>query len=88
MPKYIQKRRKRWYGVMEIPKALHTTFNKPRFVQSLETESQSIAEVRVLPLIPKWKQEIALARAYTDSGNELLDSVIKVRQDTQRLKAQ
>ena len=88
MPKYIQKRRKRWYGVMEIPKALHTTFNKPRFVQSLETESQSIAEVRVLSLIPRWKQEIALARAYANSGNELLDGVIKVRQDTQRLKAQ
>lgn len=69
MPRYLQKRRRRWYGVMEIPEALRSQFGKPRFVQSLETESLSVAERRVLPLIVEWRRLIDLAR----SGNAPLE---------------
>ena len=63
MPSYLQKRRRRWYAVLEIPKALRPHFgNKPRFVQSLETDSRTVAERRVLPVVVAWKKEIAAAR--------------------------
>ena len=63
MASYLQKRRRRWYAVLEIPKALRPHFgNKPRFVQSLETDSRTVAERRVLPVVVAWKKEIAAAR--------------------------
>jgi len=62
MPTYLQRRRRRWYAILEIPKPLRKRFGKPRFVQSLETESRSIAERRVLPVVTAWKKDIAAAR--------------------------
>lgn len=62
MPTYLQKRVNRWYAVLEIPVALRPHFSKPRFVQSLETESRTVAERRVLPVVAAWKKEIATAR--------------------------
>ena len=62
MPSYLQKRRRRWYAIMEIPKLLRQRFGKPRFVQSLETESRTVAERRVLPVVTAWKKEIATAK--------------------------
>ncbi len=63
MPSYLQKRRRRWYAVLEIPKALRPQFgNKPRFVHSLETDSRIVAERRVMPVLGAWKKEIATAR--------------------------
>src|SRR5690348_14982036 len=60
---YLQKRRRRWYAILEIPAAVRPRFgNKPRFFQSLETESRSVAERRVLPVVAAWKREIATAK--------------------------
>jgi integrase len=47
---------------MEIPKPLRQRFGKPRFVQSLETESRTLAEQRVWPVVAAWKREIAKAK--------------------------
>ena len=66
MPSYLQKRRRRWYAVHEIPKALRPQFGKPRFVQSLETESRTVAERRVLQVVAGWKGQIATARNEPD----------------------
>ncbi|MEC9267581.1 MAG: tyrosine-type recombinase/integrase [Pseudomonadota bacterium] len=62
MPSYLQKRRRRWYAVLEIPKALRRHFGKSRFVKSLETESRSVAERRVHTIVAGWKRDIASAR--------------------------
>ncbi len=63
MASYLQKRRRRWYAVLEIPKALRPHFgNKPRFIQSLETDSRIVAQRRVGPVIAPWRSEIARAR--------------------------
>ena len=63
MPSYLQQRRRRWYAVLEIPASLRSHFGKkPRFVQSLETDSHNVAERRVLPVVTAWKKEIATAR--------------------------
>ncbi len=62
MPSYLQKRRRRWYAILEIPKPLRARLGRPRYVQSLETESRTVAERRVLPVVTAWKNEIARAR--------------------------
>lgn len=62
MPSYLQKRRRRWYAVLEIPKELRRKFGKSRFVQSLRTESRTVAEREVHQLVGEWKREIAKAR--------------------------
>ena len=63
MPSYLELRRRRWYAKLDIPKKLRTYFNgKPRFFESLQTESKTIAEQRVRPLIAQWKAEIEAVR--------------------------
>ena len=89
MPKFYEKRRQKYYAVLDVPKALRDQLGvSRRFIKSLQTDSESIARIRVLPVIAKWKQEIVLAKASGNSGNQLLDSVVRVRQDAQRLKGE
>ena len=83
MPKYLQKRRRKWYAILEIPKALRSAFGKPRFVQSLSTESLTEAETRVLPIVHQWKKLIEAARS-NDGSLEALIGQLKV--DVERLK--
>ena len=87
MTKYLQKRRRQWYAILEIPKTLRQQFGRPRFVQSLETESLSVAEKKVLPVIVGWRRQIDLARgADIGTDDELLAAVMRVRRDPQRAK--
>jgi len=63
MPSYLQKRRRRWYAVVEIPTPLRSRFGgKPRFVQTLETDSLAAAQRRALPIVAAWQRRIAEAR--------------------------
>ena len=85
MPRYLQKRRRQWYAVMEIPKKLRDHFGKPRFVVSLQTESLSVAERKVLPIIVEWKKQVDIAKGLDiGSDDEVLASIALVRQDLQR----
>jgi len=87
MPKYLQKRRRQWYAILEIPKTLRQKFGRPRFVQSLETESLSVAEKKVLPVIVGWRRQIDIAKGVdVGTDDELLAAVMRVRRDTQRAK--
>jgi integrase len=71
MPFYVQKRRRRWYACLEIPSALRSHFDgRPRFLQSLKTESESEAHRRALPLIALWKRRLADARGATPEVSE------------------
>ena len=88
MPKFLLKQRQGWYAVLEIPKALRKHFGKVRFKQSLETDSLSIANSRVLRVIAEWKQQIAIAKGLEiGSNDEFLANLQSVRHQTQRLKA-
>ena len=73
MPRYLYKRRRRWYAVLDIPKAVRPKFGgKPRLVQSLETESLTVAERRVLEVVARWKHQIAAVA----SGNNSLEAAV------------
>lgn len=72
MPSYLQKRRRRWYAIMEIPKSLRQRFGKPRLVRSLETDSLFTAQKRVLHYVAGWKDEIAAARNETGETDDVL----------------
>lgn len=57
MPRYLQKKRRRWYATLEVPKKIQAKLNgKRRLVRSLETESLTVAEQRVWAVIAKWKE--------------------------------
>lgn len=55
MPRFLEKRRRRWYAVLDVPQDLRKTIGKKRLVKSLETDSLSVAEARVLAAIHQWK---------------------------------
>ena len=88
MPAYLQKRRRRWYAVLDIPKQLHPTFGKGKFVKSLETDSLSVAERKVLLVIAGWKKEIELAKGNEiGTDDEILNNINFIRRDAQERKA-
>ncbi|MGR3463852.1 tyrosine-type recombinase/integrase [Limimaricola sp.] len=71
MPRYLNKRRRRWYAELDIPKKLRPLFNgKARFVASLKTESLTEAERRAPLLVAKWRAEIESARTGSTSPLE------------------
>jgi integrase len=62
--RYIQKRRQRWYAVLDIPSDLRASFNgRPRFVESMKTGNEAKAVLRAAPKIALWKLQIAKAKA-------------------------
>lgn len=66
MPKYLEQRRRVWYAVLDVPKALRAQLGTKRFVKSLKTESVTEAERRVLSVVAKWKAQIEAARTGSD----------------------
>lgn len=70
MPRYLQRRRRRWYAVLEVPKALRGRFGR-RLVMSLGTESLSLAEKRVLPVIVEWKRKFETQNPITHQLQEI-----------------
>jgi integrase len=70
MPRYLLKQRQGWYAVLEVPKALKGKLGKTRFKQTLSTQSLTIAQERVLPLIIQWKRLFVAVRTGDDSSLE------------------
>jgi integrase len=66
-PTYIQKRRRLYYAVLEIPIGLRRKLGRSRFVQSLETDSPSLALRKAGPIIASWQSQLAIARNEPDS---------------------
>ena len=88
MPKHLEKRKLKWYAYVDVPAALREHFGKRKFLKSLGTDSLSLAEELKIPVVANWKKQVALAEKSGDgTGDALLDTVVMVRQDSQRLKA-
>ena len=62
MTSHIQKRRRRWYATLDVPKDLRAAVGQPRRVKSLETEDRAVAERRAARLVSEWKSEFARLR--------------------------
>ena len=88
MGKHIERRRRVYYAMLNIPAAVRPAFNnKRKFIKSLKTESISQAQVRVLPIIADWKDQIEIAKG-TSTGDKFLDAVGMARRDAQQLRNQ
>lgn len=59
---YLQRRRRLWYALHDIPRNVQAAIGKPRFVKSLGTESKQEAQRRATVLEHQWRTEIELAR--------------------------
>ena len=62
MPTHLEKRRRLWYGVLDVPVAQRQVLGKRRFVQSLGTDSLSVAKIKLLPVLHTWKLLIEEAK--------------------------
>jgi integrase len=86
---YLEKRRRRWYAVLEIPKSKREHFNgKARFVQSLGTEDLRVARSEVWRVVDAWKRMLEPEYEYgTDyRGRPRLDPTLWAR-DLREAKA-
>ena len=73
---------------MAVPKALHTYFGKAKFIRSLETDSLSVAERKVLTVVADWKKQIETARGNElGTDDEIMRSIKLVRQDALKLRS-
>lgn len=63
MATYLEKRRRLWYAVLDVPTAQRKVIGKKRFFQSLGTDSLSVAKIKVLPVIHGWKMLIEEAKS-------------------------
>ncbi|MGE4049340.1 MAG: DUF6538 domain-containing protein, partial [Acetobacteraceae bacterium] len=62
-PTYLQRRRRLWYAVLEIPSDLRLMFSgKRRFIRSLGTDSESKAKRDALAVVGGWMRELDRAR--------------------------
>jgi integrase len=79
-PKYLVKRKQGFYAVVEIPKALRHAFNsKPRFLQSLTTTDQRVAERRLPIVIARWKELIEKAKGNHDPATNFMWELMEWR---------
>lgn len=63
MPLHLEKRRRRWYAILDIPKALRSKFGgKRRFLRTLETPDLTVAQRRRDVVIAGWQAELDRAR--------------------------
>ena len=63
VPKYLEKRRRQWYAVLDVPKDLRGAVGQSRFRQSLRTDSLREAERLVGPVVSLWKHRLDAASA-------------------------
>ena len=59
---YLLWRGHHWHAVLEIPKPLRPHFGKRRFMITLETDSQRIAERRAAKHVAVWERQISEAK--------------------------
>lgn len=71
----IEQRGGLWYAVVMVPKDLRTIYGV-KFIQSLQTHDKLKAEVKAIPIVTKWKQEIKEARK---QGNLRVQSMLSHR---------
>lgn len=86
---YLEKRRRRWYAIHEIPEDVREIIGQGKqFFQSLETEERKTAERRAVPLKVRWLSEIEQARKGTrdhiDKDAAFWRKVLKEADEAQR----
>ena len=69
---YLITQFKTYYAVMQVPKDLHATFGKRKFIQTLETHNFAEAEIRKLPHVHRWKSLIKAATNFLCIYNLIL----------------
>lgn len=63
MPSYLEKQFNTWSAVVYIPVDVQSYFRKTKFMQTLQTDSRSKAEILKLPYVAEWKALIEAARS-------------------------
>lgn len=73
---HLEKRKDRWYAVLNVPPDVQPSIGKIRFVQSTKTGDRRLAVGRAAALVTEWKKVIAKARGkLPDPGTSFWDSL-------------
>lgn len=62
MPNFIERRRRTWYAVLDVPADLRVRVGKRKMVKSLKTADRQVALTRAPALVGKWRAEFASLR--------------------------
>ena len=91
LPPFIQKRYKRYYAVLEIPKALRQPYpgkqpgkSLARLLRSLQTDSLTVAERRAGAVVAAWRSEFARLRNEGDDAFFYRRRLQKAKTDAER----
>lgn len=96
LPDFIQKRRRRYYAVLEIPASLRhhypstdkkgkpTGRNLVRLVRSLETDSLTVAQRRAGAIVNAWKSEFARLKNEGDDAVFFRHRLQKAKSDAEK----
>lgn len=79
LPKYLHKRKQGFYAILEIPRTLRDVLGKPRFIQSLKTKEQKLAERRLPIVITRWQAAIETARGKQTPTSSIAWEVLEWR---------
>ncbi len=72
MPRYLQRRRQRWYFVIAVPKHLRHHFeDRAKIIQSLKTRDYDVAEAEALKLAGEWKARFRALEGDNDAAERL-----------------
>jgi len=79
MAEHLEKRRRLWYGVLDVPIAQRGVLGKRRFVESLGTDSLSVAKIKVLPVLHAWRVLIEEAKSGKTGASQFTHFIDKQR---------
>ena len=88
MSHFIERRRRRWYAVLDVPADVRHVIKRRRYIKSLQTESETEARDRATHLVRRWKAEIKKARGGVDAMDPFEATAAWYRQQVLEIRAE
>ena len=88
MSHFIERRRRRWYAVLDVPADVRHVIKRRRYIQTLQTESEIVARDRATHLVRRWKAEIKKARGGADAMDPFEATAAWYRQAVLEIRAE
>ncbi len=88
MSHFIERRRRRWYALLDVPADVRHVIKRRRYIKSLQTENETEARDRATHLVRRWKAEIKKARGGVDAMDPFEATAAWYRQQVLEIRAE
>ena len=88
MSHFIERRRRRWYALLDVPADVRHVIKRRRYIKSLQTESETEARDRATHLVRRWKAEIKKSRGGADAMDPFEATAAWYRQQVLEIRAE